>query len=135
MAESPQTFLEHLYAAYAPGGHGNDFTYPEAAAIVDESLMALLHRDQIRSGGEVGARDFDPVCQCQDWGPFTIVSIRTHTLGPARASGDVIFRNGPKNAVQETSFDLVARDGRWKIHDLSYRGTPSLRARIRDYRY
>jgi hypothetical protein len=134
LTDSPRAFLERLYSAYTPNGKGNDFAYPEARAIVDAPLLALLHQDQIRSKGEVGALDFDPVCQCQDWGPFKVLSMHAAMNGNDRAQGDVAFRPDP-NSSENVHFDLVRENGAWKIHDLSWHGTPSLQAYLRNYKY
>jgi hypothetical protein len=132
--DSPRAFLERLYSAYAPKGKGNDFSYPQARAIVDASLLALLHRDQIKSKGEVGAMDSDPICQCQDWESLKVLSMQTQTFGAARASGDVTFMPDPKD-TEKVHFDLVRENGAWKIHDISSRDAPSLQAYLRDYKY
>lgn len=133
VAGTPHAFLERLYAAYAPHGKGNNFAYPEARVIVDSSLLALLHRDQIMSKGEVGALDGDPVCQCQDWGAFKVQSIQTEMKAPGHATGDVAFAmEGRQETVR---FDLVLENGVWKIHDLSSKDTPSLQAYLRNYKY
>jgi hypothetical protein len=131
---SPRAFLERLYSAYAPRGKGNDFAYPEARAIVDAPLLALLHRDQIKSKGEVGAMDSDPICQCQDWESFKVLSMDTQINGASRASGNVTFMPDPKD-TEKIHFDLVRENGAWKIHDMSSRDTPSLQAYLRDYKY
>jgi hypothetical protein len=131
---SPRAFLERLYSAYTPKGKGNDFAYPVAGAIVDASLLALLHRDQIKSKGEVGAMDSDPICQCQDWESFKVLSMQTQTIGAARASGDVTFMPDPKD-TEKVHFDLVRENGAWKIHDISSHDIPSLQAYLRNYKY
>lgn len=131
--ETPRAFLERLYAAYGPHGKGNNFSYPQARAIVDASLLALLKHDQVMSKGEVGALDGDPVCQCQDWGAFKVLSIRSEATAPDHATGDVAFSNtGQKQSVH---YDLVLVNGGWKIHDLSSKDTPSLQGYLRNYKY
>jgi hypothetical protein len=105
IADSPRAFLERLYSGYTPKGKGNDFAYPEARAIVDAPLLALLHRDQIGSKGEVDAMDSDPVCQCQDRESLKVLCMHTQV------------------------------DGAWKIQDLSWHGKPGLQAYLRDYKY
>ena len=131
--ETPDAFLHRLYSAYAQHGKGNNFAWPDARAIVDASLLALLHHDQIMSKGEVGAMDGDPVCQCQDWDAFKVLSIRTQEKAPGHATGDVAFSNtGQKQSVH---YDLVLENGGWKIHDISSHDTPSLQAYLRNYKY
>lgn len=131
---SPRAFLERLYSAYTPRGKGNDFSYPGARDIVDAPLLALLHRDQIKSKGEVGAMDSDPICQCQDWESFKVLSMHTQTSGAARASGDVTFMPDTKD-TEKVHFELVRENGAWKIHDISTHDTPSLQAYLRNYKY
>jgi hypothetical protein len=133
--ETARDFLQKLYAAYAPNGKGNDFAYPEARAIVDDSLLALLQRGQQRSKGEVGALDSDPICQCQDWAQFKVLSIRVQDAGPKRAFANVDFQVGPTYSANMVIFDLVLQNGGWKIHDLSWEGTPSLQAYLQHYKY
>jgi hypothetical protein len=135
MVDSPHAFLERLYRSYGPHGTGHVFAYPEARAFVDSSLLALLRRDQLASKGEVGALDFDPVCQCQEWGPFKVLSITAHMQGQNRALGEVRFENGPDGTKDAVAFNLALENGFWKIHDMSWRGTPSLQTYLRSYKY
>lgn len=135
VAGSPHAFLERLYRAYRPGGKGNTFAAPEARAIVDSSLLALLRRDQVLSKGGVGALDFDPICQCQDWGPFKVMSITAQVRGENQAFGEVIFENDSRGRRNTVGFNLILENGMWKIHDMSWRGIPSLQTYFQSHKY
>jgi hypothetical protein len=127
-ADTPDGFVRHLYAGYAPGKKPVAFDYPDAAQIVDKPLLKLLRRDDETSKGEVGALDYDPVCQCQDWGPFTLLSVKIVSSTAASAVVDATFRNFEgRNADHQTvRFDLVRTGDGWRIHDIHSRDAPSL---------
>jgi hypothetical protein len=135
--DSPENFLRHLYAQYAPGKNPVAFDYPDAAPLVDASLLALLHRDQEAAKGEVGAIDYDPVCQCQDWEALKIVSLRVTPSGADHATGTVTFDNGTGRAKWRATvrFDLVRVAGAWKIHDIGSKDAASLQGLLRAAKY
>src|SRR5215469_1842690 len=83
--QSPEDFLKHLYAGYAPGKTPLAFDYRTAGSFVDDSMIALLRRDDKMSNGEVGAIDSDPICQCQDWDGMKVLSIHSKLLAPGHA--------------------------------------------------
>jgi len=135
IADSPRAFLEQLYRPYFSHGKGASFAYPQARAIVDSSVLALLRRDRLKSKGEVGALDFDPICQCQDWGPFNVLSVSVQRHGLDQASGQVTFANGSNSKKDTVGYTLILANGVWKIHDMSWQGTPSLQGYLRNYKY
>jgi hypothetical protein len=137
VADTPDGFLRHVYAQYAPGKKTVAFVYPDAAPMVDASLLALLRHDEQMSKGEVGALDYDPVCQCQDWGPFKLISVRIVSSAQARAVADATFENGSgRDAAPETvRFDLVRTSEGWRIHDVHSKEAPSLQATLRTAKY
>lgn len=136
-ADTPETFLRHLYAQYAPGKEPIAFVYPQAATIVDASLLALLRHDQEAAKGEVGALDYDPVCQCQDWEALKIVSLRTTSADADHATGTVTFDNGtgPAKWRATVRFDLARVAGAWKIHDIGSHDAASLQGLLRAAKY
>ncbi|HEY1880428.1 MAG TPA: hypothetical protein VGG68_10905 [Caulobacteraceae bacterium] len=95
----------------------------------DPSLAGLIDEDTRLAGGEVGALDGDPLCDCQD------DSGNSFTLGVTRA-------NGPNGAVVEVvrhdhnvkppaaeTIRIVLRraEGAWRIDDVGSPNMPSLR--------
>jgi Protein of unknown function (DUF3828) len=132
-AASAEQFLRGLYANYKPHGKPVSFVYPDAKAIVDPAMLALLKHDKVKSKGEVGAMDSDPVCNCQDWGALKVTSLKVTMSGDSAASADVAFKN--LDDAETMRFSLVYLDGGWRIHDISSKDTPSLAAYLRDYKY
>jgi hypothetical protein len=130
---SAEQFLRGLYANYKPHGKPVSFVYPDAKGIVDPAMLALLKHDKVKSKGEVGAMDSDPVCNCQDWGTLKVTSLKVTMSGAGAASADVTFKD--LDDVQTMRFSLVYLDGGWRIHDISTKDTPSLVAYLRDYKY
>jgi hypothetical protein len=132
-AASAEQFLRGLYANYKPHGKPVSFVYPDAKGLVDPAMLALLKHDKVKSKGEVGAMDSDPVCNCQDWGTLKVTSLKVTMSGDSAASADVTFKN--LDDVENMRFSLVYLDGGWRIHDISTKDTPSLAAYLRDYKY
>jgi hypothetical protein len=136
-ADTPEGFLRHLYAQYAPGHKQIAFDYPDAAAIVDASLLDALHHDQIAAKGEVGALDYDPICQCQDWEALKTTALTVRPAGPDHATASVTFDNGTGSAkwTQTVRYDLVRVAGAWKIHDIGSKDAASLQGLLRSAKY
>jgi len=136
-ADSAEAFVRGLYAQYTPHGHPVAFGYPDAKPIVDAPMLQWLHRDQVKSNGEVGALDVDPVCQCQDWEHLKVDSVQSIAGGPGTATVEVRFEDGSgKDRWRQTvRFDLVQVGGAWKIHDIHAHDLPSLIALFRDAKY
>jgi hypothetical protein len=135
--DSPENFLRHLYAQYAPGKKPIAFDYPDAASIVDASLLALLRHDQEAAKGEVGALDSDPVCQCQDWEALKIVALSVQPAGANHTTASVTFDNGTGHEKwsQTVRFDLVRVGAAWKIHDIGSKDAASLQGLLRAAKY
>jgi len=135
--DSAETFVRGLYVKYTPNGHPVAFSYPDAKPIVDAPMLQWLHQDQVKANGEVGALDFDPVCQCQDWEHLKVDSVQSISGGPGSATVEVRFEDGSgKDPWRQTvRFDLVQVGGAWKIHDIHSHDLPSLIALFRDAKY
>jgi hypothetical protein len=135
--DGAEAFVRGLYAQYTPHGHPVAFGYPDAKAIVDAPMLEWLHRDQVKSKGDVGALDSDPVCQCQDWEHLKVDSVQSISRGPGTATVEVSVEDGSgKDRWHQTvRFDLVQAGGAWKIHDIHAHDLPSLIALFRDAKY
>ena len=96
----------------------------------DPSLAGLIDEDTRLAGGEVGALDGDPLCDCQD------DSGDTFTVGVARADGpngavvEVVRHdhNVKPPALETIKIVLRRASGVWRIHDVGSPDMPSLRA-------
>jgi hypothetical protein len=132
-AASAEKFVRGLYAKYAPKDTPTPFVYPDAKTIADPAMLALLKIDHDKSGGEVGAMDSDPVCDCQDWDKLTITSLHVTPQGHDAASVDVAFTNA--GAKENIHFALVWIKNGWRIHDIGTKDQPSLVTYLKTYKY
>jgi len=130
---SAEQFLRGLYAKYTRNGKPTAFVYPDARTIADAPMMALLKNDQVKSNGEVGAMDSDPVCRCQDWESIKVTSLHVAMQGPSAAGADVSISDGGE--IQKIHFSLVWTKDGWRIHDIGTTDEPSLVAYLRNYKY
>jgi hypothetical protein len=105
--------------------------------MVDASLLALLKHDQEAAKGEVGALDYDPICQCQVWDALKVVSVRMISSNGPRTKADVTFEDGTGKDKRRMTvhFELVQVSGSWKIHDIGSSDVASLQALLRDAKY
>lgn len=91
-------------------------------------LLALVLRERRLAGGEVGALDGDPICDCQDW-QIRRVRIGLQWAGAHRAVATVRFLNTGR--PQTIRLDLLAIDGRWRIDNIHSKSIPDLVAFLR----
>jgi hypothetical protein len=136
-SNSPDTFVRHLYAGFATKAGPVPFRYPQARDVADANLLELLRRDRDASNGEIGALDYDPICQCQAWENLTIDSVRTISQSQTNAIIDVAFNNftGRNRKHLNVRFDLVVEGDQWKIHDIHSHDAVSLVALFRNATY
>jgi hypothetical protein len=60
-----RAFVTGLYGAY--NGGEPDYLGRQAGAVFSPRLLSLVRKDQAATPeGEVGALDWDPICDCQD---------------------------------------------------------------------
>jgi hypothetical protein len=132
-AASAEQFLRGLYAKYVHNGKPTAFVYPDAKTIADAGMMALLKNDQVKSNGEVGAMDSDPVCRCQDWESIKVTALKVTMQGADAAAADVTISD--LGDVQKIHYSLVWTKDGWRIHDIGAKDEPSLIAYLRNYKY
>lgn len=115
---SAKDFVTTLYAAY-DRDPGPDYTAKGAGKnVYSPELLALMRKDEEQAGGEVGALDFDPVCDCQDY-TISNVSIDIDRAAHGRALAKVRFKNAAQ--WQHVTLELLPFDGVWRVADI--RGT------------
>jgi hypothetical protein len=98
--------------------------------VFDPSLAGLIEEDTRLAGGEVGALDGDPLCDCQD------DTGDSYTVGLARADGpngavvEVVRHdhNVKPVALETIKISLRRVGGAWRIHDVGSPNMPSLYA-------
>lgn len=135
MSDTGEQFVRALYAKYVPHGNPTAFDYPDAGAIVDATMLRALQRDNKMAKGEVGAIDSDPLCQCQDWERLKILSLHVAQTRPDASVAQVTFTDSMDHRVDKLKLELVRINGRWKIHDIGSKETPSLLEYLRTYKY
>ncbi|WP_224702989.1 DUF3828 domain-containing protein [Devosia aquimaris] len=109
---APEDLIAAIYEPYFGGAFPEDESAQRSMA-----LQALYDRDQeITPEGEIGAIDFDPYVDGQDY-EITDLVIGTPDISGDRAIVDVTFKNfGEPRAL---TYDLVFEDGGWKVDDLA----------------
>lgn len=131
-AAGARAFLEKIYAHYptAPGRQAYFPTGPVARRVFDPEMVALLREDQRLAGGEVGAIDGDPLCDCQDDDGLSVSIEDIRLTGASSANAAIALRFNPPAApaFEQLAISLVVVAGRWRIHDIRSKDTPSLRA-------
>ena len=115
-AQSPQAWVEALYAHYGSGNF-NLFEKPEQWFAPD-LLAAMKLNDDLTPDDEIGAVDHDPVCQCQDDGGMKARVVKVETKGTIAATVHVELDWGGGDGARVIRLSLVRVDGDWRIHDI-----------------
>ena len=109
--ETPRDLLEALYEPYFTG------TFEEDETIFRSEALNALYAEDLENTpeGEIGAIDFDPYVDGQDY------EIADLVIGEPVVTGDtavvvVTFTNF--GAPRQITFDLVEESGGWKVDDL-----------------
>lgn len=110
--ETPEALLEAFYEPY----FSNEFPENEAD-FRSAALNALYEADAENTPeGEMGALDFDPYVDGQDFDLADLV-IGAAEEGDGWATVDVSFTNFGE--PRHITYDLVFEDGSWRIDDLA----------------
>lgn len=111
--QSPQTFVEHLYANY----RSNSFSpFDHADAIFTTRLAAAIRLDRRFSADEVGTLDWDPICGCQDWAQLRPEIKRVTMISAGRAA--VVIRLHDMDRSHSLSFILTHEKAGWRVADV-----------------
>jgi len=125
-------FLRRVYASY-PDDHsseGIDLYGPSAREFLTEDFAAAFRADKVRNPEGVGALEFDPIVQGQDWDRLRILEIEAAITGPDTAVANVRFTNG--ETVNRTVFELKRTAAGWRVADIGNPpDLPSVRALLR----
>ena len=109
--DTPQALLEAFYAPYFSG----EFTEDESPFFSDE-LEALYAADaEATPEGEIGALDFDPFVDGQDF-ELTDFEIGAPGIAGDYASADVTFNNMGRPTT--LAYEFVKENGSWQIDDV-----------------
>lgn len=121
----PEEFVRALYAVHAtPGASMGEPPRPGQDPIYDRMLNAMIGADFAQAAGEVPTLNYDPVCDCQDSGDFTLDSVTVTQSGPAAAEAAVVFTN--LGETKRQTLKLVKEGPMWKVSDVLVPGRPAL---------
>ncbi|MBA3048630.1 DUF3828 domain-containing protein [Brevundimonas sp.] len=121
----PEEFVRALYAVYAtPGASMGEPPRPGQDPIYDRMLNAMIGADFAQAAGEVPTLNYDPICDCQDSGDFTLDSVTVTQSGPAAAEAAVVFTN--LGETKRQTLKLVKEGPMWKVSDVLVPGRPPL---------
>jgi len=132
----PQEVVKNLYAAH--DAKKSPFFQSKKRGELDKyftkDLADLIWNDQVKSKGEVGALDFDPLYAAQDT-EITKFAIGEAKIGGGKKSAapageeavvEVNFKNIGK--AQTLTYQIQkTKDGSWKISDIRYPDKRTLR--------
>jgi hypothetical protein len=121
-AESPEAFVERLYAGY------RDPDYSPLARprrIFAAPLVAAIREDSRLSRDEVGYMDADPLCQCQDPAGLRPTIRAVDRPGRRAATAHVLLDFGATDR-RELRLRLVRTAAGWRVADVATADEPSL---------
>lgn len=114
-------FLAALYAPYARDGA--DPGLVAQRDIFDARLGDLLARDLAQAGDELPAMDYDPLCNCQDFGGLRH-EVSKLVVNGDRATAEVTITNfGQRSRL---TYMLARTQDGWRIADIATKDVPSL---------
>lgn len=128
--ETPEAILQRVYASYRPW-RGKEIARDEQ--LFDAALAKLIRRDDAcaKSAGEVGALDFDPFLDAQDFDEEGISKPMIRALGKGNSARyEVRFRlfpNIPDSPQRKLLYSFVKLKQGWRISDIAYSHGQSLR--------
>jgi hypothetical protein len=120
-ADTPRTFLEHVYANYKnpnfdPFSHLDRYFAPP--------LIAAIREDARLAHGEMGYVDGDPICQCQDTAGMHASVGKVTQEGPDKATA-LVSIGWDNDKPRPTTFSLIRTRSGWRIADVSSADEPS----------
>ena len=81
--------------------------------------QALTLNDNLTLPGNIGWLDYDPVCDCQDFGDLVLESVAITQTDADHADAVVRFRIFKDDKEKTTqTLKMVAENGRWVIDDI-----------------
>jgi Protein of unknown function (DUF3828) len=118
-AADAEKLVADLYAEHA--ADRGPFFQTEDRARLDRffvpELADLIWKDVVASQGEVGALDFDPLYNAQD---FEVKNLAVKADPPAGTSANVVVTFENFGTKEEIRYSLTAVGGGWKITDVTY---------------
>ena len=121
----PEEFVRALYAVHAtPGAAMGEPPRPGQEPIYGRMLNAMIGADFAKAAGGVPTLNHDPICDCQDSGDFTLVSVTVTSSDPQTAEAAVVFTN--MGETKRQTLKLVKEGPMWRVSDVLVPGRPAL---------
>jgi len=121
----PEEFVRALYAVHStPGAAMGEPLRPGQEPIYGRMLNAMIGADFVKAAGEVPTLNYDPICDCQDSGDFTLVSVTVTSSDPQTAEAAVVFTN--MGETKRQTLKLVKEGPMWRVSDVLVPGRPAL---------
>lgn len=121
----PEEFVRALYAVHAtPGATMGEPPRPGQEPIYGRMLNAMIGADFAKAAGGVPTLNHDPICDCQDSGDFTLVSVTVTSSDPQTAEAAVVFTN--MGETKRQTLKLVKEGPMWRVSDVLVPGRPAL---------
>jgi hypothetical protein len=116
-AESAKQFVESLYAGYGSNSDPPNLFEKNAKDVFDPTLISLARADADAARPDVGALDYDPICNCQDPdGTFPNIKIVIRSAEAAHALVIVTFSG--YDAPNKIALTLLKRRDQWRIFNI-----------------
>ena len=121
---SPESLVSDLYQQ-SDKGH-SPFFQTKQRGLLDRyftlPLAALIWKEAVSSKGEVGALDFNPLYEAQDW-QIRKLSFYSTSPNPPQGKGDteVIASFDNMGHKKKVIYSLISTKTGWKISNITYR--------------
>ena len=117
---SPEALVSDLYKQRE--NNHSPFSQTKDRGLVNkyfsERLAQLIWKDAVSSKGEVGALDFDPLYDAQD---FEIKNFALRKSKSEKEIAEVVASFENMGSKTEITYSLVLTKGGWKISDIKYK--------------
>lgn len=119
-SQTVEQTVRHIYQNYKSDATAPYFGETGERAITSARIQqALTLNDNLTLPGNIGWLDYDPVCDCQDFGDLVLESVAITQTDADHADAVVRFRIFKDDKEKTTqTLKMVAENGRWVIDDI-----------------
>lgn len=112
--------VRQIYQNYKSDASAPYFGETGEQAITSARIQkALTLNDNLTLPGNIGWLDYDPICDCQDFGDLVLESVVVTQTDIVQADAVVRFRTFDDDKEKTTqTLKMVAENGRWVIDDV-----------------
>ena len=119
-SQTVEQTVRQIYQNYKSDATAPYFGETGERAITSARIQqALTLNDNLTLPGNIGWLDYDPVCDCQDFGDLVLESVAVTQTDTDHADAVVRFRTFDDDKEKTTqTLKMVAENGRWVIADV-----------------